>query len=266
MQRQRKIVCFANQKGGVGKTSVTALTSLALAEKGLRVLVIDSDPQANLTSLYKLLGNEETGKTDLTLYEVMKGEATAEEAINRTQYKNIDILPSSLELSASDMLFSQTGREHIVSRAIGKHAWYEYDRILIDTPPHLGILTINALTASEAVVVPVFPDAFSLSGLQQLYRTFCTVQEYTNQDLTLAGILISRMDNTNLSQNITRLMKQASEILGTKVYKQPIRKAVAIGESQYFLTNLFERNPAVAEDFRNFVEELEGDLAYVEEE
>ena len=261
---KRKAICFANQKGGVGKTSATALTAAVLDEKGYKVLVVDADPQGNLTSLYRLYGHEDSYERS-TLYEVMTGECKAEDAIYQTQYKNIDCLPSSLELSSADLELSKTGREYILQRALGKSSYDRYDVILIDTPPHLGIMTINALTAADAVVVPMFPDAFGIQGLHQLYRTINTVREYTNHSLHLAGILITRMDYTNLSANIKMLMNEASESLGTKVYKTAIRQAVALRESQYVQKNLLEENVGVADDYRNFVEELEGDLIYDEE-
>ena len=261
---KRKAICFANQKGGVGKTSATALTAAVLDEKGYKVLVVDADPQGNLTSLYRLYGHEDSYERS-TLYEVMTGEAKAEDAIYQTQYKNIDCLPSSLELSSADMELNRTGREYILQRALGKSSYDRYDFILIDTAPSLGILSINALTAADAVVVPVFPDAFAMAGLHQLYRTINTVREYTNPGLHIAGILITRMDYTNLSTNIKRLMNEGSEILGTKVFRQAIRQAVALRESQFFKYNLLEENAGVADDYRNFVEELEGDLIYDEE-
>ena len=252
-----KVIAFATQKGGQAKTTTTAQTAAGLSAKGYRVLAIDADPQGNLTSLYILDGwtPEDTAHT---IYGMMRGDCTAADAIRHTQYELIDLIPSVIDLAGADLEFSRTGREHLLKRAIAP-IQDRYDAILIDCPPSLGVLTVNALTAADAVIIPVSPDAFALTGLQQLHKTIMTVQEFCNPGLKISGVLITRMDRTNLSEAIQGILEQSAQILQTKLYKQTIRQAVSIRESQFFRTDLLQEVTAAADDYRKFVDELESE-------
>lgn len=251
-----KTIAFATQKGGQGKTTTTAQTAAGLFSKGYKVLVIDSDPQGNLTSLYDLDGwtPEDTVHS---IYGLMRGDCVASEAIRRTQY-GFDLIPSVIDLAGADLEFSQTGREHKLKRAL-LPVQEDYDVCLIDCPPSLGVLTVNALTAADAVIVPLTPDAFALSGLQQLHKTFVTVQEFCNPNLKIGGVLLTRMDRTNLSEAVHGILEQSAQILHTKLYAQTIRQAVSIRESQFFRTNLLQEATAAADDYKKFVDELESE-------
>ena len=251
-----KTIAFATQKGGQAKTTSTAQVAAGLHSKGYRVLTVDADPQGNLTSLYDLDGWTPEDVTH-SIYGLMRGDCTATEAIRRTQY-GFDLIPSVIDLAGADMEFSMTGREHKLGRAL-LPLQEDYDVCLIDCPPSLGVLTVNALTAADAVIIPVSPDAFALSGLQQLYRTIQTVQEFCNQDLKIGGVLLTRMDRTNLSEAIHGILEQSARILHTKLYSQTIRQAVAVRESQFFRTDLLQEATAAADDYRKFVDELESE-------
>ena len=230
MQRQRKIVCFANQKGGVGKTSVTALTSLALAEKGLRVLVIDSDPQANLT--FALRGNTR-GKGS---YELLEG-VPARQTIQETS-QGIDIIPSSLNLAT---VKTSTGSAKRLQKAL-QPIRSIYDLIIIDTPPTAGELLYNALQASTGLIIPLQADIF---GLQGLYQISNTAQQFSksNPDLMIKGFILTRYDQRG---TLTRAMKaqiikKAAE-LGIP-YLADIREGIAIKEAISLQRSIFEYAP-----------------------
>lgn len=251
-----KIIAFATQKGGVGKSTSTAQTAAGLSAKGYRVLVIDADPQGNLTSLYDLDGWTPED-VEHSIYGLMRGDCTVTDAIRQTQY-GFHLIPAVIDLAGADLEFSQTGREHKLKRAL-MPVQEDYDVCLIDCPPSLGVLTVNALTAADAVVIPVSPDAFALSGLQQLHKTIQTVQEFCNPGLKVSGVLLTRMDRTNLSEAVHGILEQSARILQTKLYKQTIRQAVAIRESQFFRTDLLQEATAAADDYRRFVDELESE-------
>ena len=251
-----KVITFATQKGGQAKTTTTAQTAAGLSAKGYKVLVIDADPQGNLTSLYDL-DRWTPEDTVHSIYGLLRGDCTTAEAIRRTQY-DFDLIPSVIDLAGADLEFSQTGREHKLKRAL-QSVRNDYDVCLIDCPPSLGVLTVNALTAADAVIIPVSPDAFALSGLQQLHRTIQTVQEFCNPGLKVSGVLLTRMDRTNLSEAVQGILEQSAQILQTKLYKQTIRQAVSIRESQFFRTDLLQEATAAADDYRKFVDELESE-------
>lgn len=251
-----KTIAFATQKGGQAKTTTTAQTAAGLSAKGYKVLVIDADPQGNLTSLYDLDGWTPED-AEHSIYGLMRGDCTVTDAIRQTQY-GFDLIPAVIDLAGADLEFSQTGREHKLKRAL-MPVQKDYDVCLIDCPPSLGVLTVNALTAADAVVIPVSPDAFALSGLQQLHKTIQTVQEFCNPGLKVSGVLLTRMDRTNLSEAVHGILEQSAQILQTKLYKQTIRQAVSIRESQFFRTDLLQEATAAADDYKRFVDELESE-------
>jgi chromosome partitioning protein len=183
-----KVLAFANQKGGVAKTTTTITLGVALQELGLRVLVVDMDPQGNLTMSLGL--NPDAVRP--SMYDVLVNHVNIEEALVR---RELDVVVSSIDLAAAEIAMSSLiGRERSLTKALMQVA-DRYDYILIDTPPSLGLLTINALTASDAVIVPVQCEYLSLRGLAQLERTLELVRENLNPRVHIAGILPTMYDS-----------------------------------------------------------------------
>lgn len=246
-----KIISVSNQKGGVGKTTTTAAVASGLKRKGFKVLAIDLDPQSNLT--FTMGGDSETSAT---IYDVLKGEVKAQFAIQHTPF--MDIIASNILLSSIELEFTNTGREYILSEAI-RPITSLYDYILIDTPPALSILTVNAFTASDSIIVPMLSDIFSLQGITQLYDTVDRVQRYCNNRLAFAGILLTRFNpRTLLSSEIRGTAQMISEDLGIPLFDSFIRTSVTVSEAQSLQRDLLEYAPKnnVAIDYAAFVSEL----------
>lgn len=170
-----KIVAITNQKGGVGKTTTATALASGLNRKGFNTLLVDTDPQSNASDTYRA-----TDKP--TIYEVFENKVSAVEVIQSTDQG--DIIAGDLRMSAADMTFTKQGREYILKKAL-KPIESRYDYIIIDTPPALGIITINALTAAHSLIIPMLADRYSLQGIAQLSDTIETVKEYSNPDLKL---------------------------------------------------------------------------------
>lgn len=244
-----KIISVANQKGGVGKTTTAWALVTGLKERGYKVLAVDIDPQSNLS--YVMQADEQRN----ALYEVLKSKIKAQEAVQKT--KQGDIIPSTLMLAGADMEFTNVGREYILKNAL-KALEPMYDYIIIDTPPTLGILTINALTASGGVVIPMGADIFSLQGLSQLYDTVNRVKEFCNPELNIIGILITRYNNrTILSRDLFDVIKRQTAQINAPLFKTVIREGISIKEAQTRQKSLYEDNPDsnAIHDYSNFVNE-----------
>lgn len=190
-----RIIAIENQKGGVGKTTTALSLAQAFAEAGKKSLLIDLDPQCNASDTLKAMTEDKP-----TMYDVMKGRCMALAAVQHVG-ANLDCIQSNLQLASADMEFSMQGREHLLRKAISG-IMQQYHYIDIDTPPALGILTINALTAAHEVVVPFGADRYSMQGMYQLRDTISAVQEYSNPNLVISGILLT-MDRPQ-----TRLSKE----------------------------------------------------------
>lgn len=245
-----QIIAIANRKGGVGKsTTAMALTS-GLSLKGFKVLAIDLDAQRNLTSTMKAKSDEKT------IFSVLTGDISIKESIRHTQ--NGDIIPSSKSLSGADAVITQTGKEYRLKEAIEKIK-FNYDYIIIDCPPALGILTVNALTAANTIIVPAQADIYSISGVEDLQEIITPIKKYCNKDLTVAGILLTRYSpRAVLSRDITTLTEQLAKKMGTSLFKTKIREAIAVKEAQINRESLFTYAPKakVTEDYKNFTEEF----------
>lgn len=246
-----RITTLANQKGGVGKTTTAHNLGIYLRAVGNRVLLIDVDPQCNLT---KSMGADDQLAG---VYDLFKGDQEVHEIIQRTSQG--DIISSSLILASADQEFTQTGREYMLRDSLEKVA-DEYDYVIIDTPPTLGILTINALTASNDIVVPMSADAFAIQGLTHLNEVVKRVRKYcANPSLRIDGLLMTKY-NPKLILNrsvIEQLEKGKAQEMGTRVYQAFIREGVAQREAQIEQTNVFlyDPNSNPARDYESFGKE-----------
>lgn len=250
-----KIIAIANQKGGVGKTTTATSMAAGLTQKGFSTLLIDTDPQGNATDTYGLNTDDDIP----TIFSVFYGDATVAEAIQSIDGLG-DLIPGDLRMSAADMQFTQQGREYILKEAIQKIS-DRYDYIIIDTPPTLGIVTINALTASDSVLIPMLADRYSLQGIKQLANTIDTVRKYSNPRLTIDGILLTRYNGrTILNRDVRDAITVLVEAWGTKVYKTAIRQSVLIQESQTNRESIFSYAPdsTTGRDYSDFLDEFIG--------
>jgi len=247
-----KVVAVINQKGGVGKTTTAACLIAGLAAHGMRVLGVDLDAQCNLTFALNAQADF------LTSLEVLKGESEALEAIQKTQF--CDFIAASTGLSGADAFIKETGREYKLKEALQKIK-ENYNYIILDTPPALGILTVNALTASDEIIIPAQADIFSIQGIVQLTETIYAVRKYCNNNLKILGILLTRYNNrTVLSRDIYDTLKEIASKLDTKVFKTTIREGISIKESQINRQDLFKYAPKekVTNDYKNFINEFLG--------
>lgn len=253
----KKIIAITNQKGGVGKSTTTGAVAAGLRYRGYKVLTIDMDPQGNLS--YGM-GAELTDDTP-TIYELLRGTAAIDEVIQTTNQG--DIIPANILLSGAELEFTKTGREFKLKKTIEPIS-DRYDYIIIDTPPALGILTTQAYTAADTLIVPMLSDIYSIQGITQLFEVVQSVKEYCNPILTIDGILITKYSKRAI---IKRDMKATIEDLAvkmnTKVYKTTIRESVSVIESQVMQSDIQSYAPksTVAKDYNMFIEEFLGEEA-----
>lgn len=246
-----KIIAVANQKGGVTKSTTSMALAAGLKLKGYHVLLVDTDPQCNASDTYRAKIEGEA-----TLYDVMKEGCPATEAIQTTPYG--DILPCDPLLKEAEQTFTQMGKEFILRERLEPIAG-DYDYIIIDTPPTLGVLLANALTAANSVLIPITPDRYSLQGLSQLRETLQTIRKYTNPTLTVSGLLVTKYNGrTVLARDINEDLPSIAEMLGTKVFDSKIRESIAVREAQAARLVLFEYAPSstTAQDYTAFTDEF----------
>ncbi|MDR1482537.1 MAG: ParA family protein [Synergistaceae bacterium] len=249
------IIAIANQKGGVAKTTTTASVAAALKRRGFRVLTIDLDPQGNLSDS---LGAEMFKLP--TTYELLKRVSLAPDV---TQHLDAcDIIPSNIMLAGIEQeLLSETGKEYRLKETL-RPISDRYDYILIDTPPSLGVLTINALTCADKVIIPTTAGIFAANGIQQLNNTILNIKKYCNQGLQPAGILLTKFNpRTMVGQEMKELTRHLGQHINTKVFHTFIRVSVAVEEAQANKLDLFSyrQDSTVAQDYNAFVQEyLEG--------
>ena len=219
-----KIISVANQKGGVGKTTTTVNLATILAKKGKKVLLIDTDPQGNATS-----GLGITKEVELSVYDLLVGDTELNEVVQETSIKNLKACPSNISLAGAEVeLVSMMSREQRLKTKIDV-VKDEYDYILIDCPPSLGLITLNAFTASNSVLIPVQCEYFALEGLGQLLNTVNLVKKHLNKDLEIEGALLTMYDaRTNLSNQVVKEVKKYFE---NKVYKTVIPRNVRLSEA-----------------------------------
>ena len=246
-----KVISVTNQKGGVGKTTTTGAIASGLKIKGFKVLCVDLDPQSNLS----FSAGAETEDCP-TIYDVLKGEAKTSFSIQKTQ--SFDIIASNILLSGIELEFTQTGREYLLKEALSSIK-NKYDYIFIDTPPALSILTVNAFTASDYIIIPMLADIFSLQGITQLSETIERVRTYCNPNLKIEGIILTKYNKrTILSREIKGTAELIAQELHTSLFNTTIRASVAVMESQTNQQNIHEYSPrnGATLDYVNLVDEF----------
>jgi len=245
----QRVIVFANQKGGVAKTTTTLNLGVAFAEHGLRVLIVDLDPQGNLTMSQGM----NPGAIERSMFDVLVHRLPISEVIHK---KEVDIAVSSIDLAGAELALSaMIGRERALEKAL-LEVRDKYDFVLIDTPPSLGLLTINAFVAATGVIVPVQCEYLSLRGLVQLENTLAMVRENLNPDVKVEGILPTMLDSRTLHS------REAIEILeenfGELVYKTRIRKTVRYAEAPVKGLSVLKYDPngSAAEAYRELAKEV----------
>ena len=247
-----RIIAVANQKGGVGKTTTAINLAACLAEAGKKVLTIDLDPQGNMTSG---LGVDKNN-VENTLYELLLGEAEAKDTIVKDVVENVDLIPSNVNLSGAEIeLIGVDEKEYIMKKIIDK-VRRKYDYIIMDCPPSLNMLTINALTAANSVLVPIQCEYYALEGLSQLIHTINLVKERLNPNLNIDGVVFTMYDSrTNLSMQVVENVKQN---LNQKVYNTLIPRNIRLAEAPSYgmPINMYDPKSAGAEAYMQLAEEV----------
>ena len=247
-----RIISVASQKGGVGKTTTAINLGACLAQESRRVLIVDVDPQANATSGLGVNGNDQ--KT--TIYEVLLGHAEIGEAVLPTALANLDVAVSGQRLSGAEVeLVGVMARETRLKLALGK-VRDQYDYILVDSPPSLGLLTVNALTASDSVLIPLQCEYLALEGLTQLIGAIRLVQDHLNPGLRIEGVLLTMYDSRlNLSQQVA---DEARKFFAERVYRTMIPRNVRLSEAPSFGKPivLYDPHSTGAESYRELAREV----------
>ena len=251
-KRMGKTIAIANQKGGVGKTTTSINLSASLAAKGKKVLVIDTDPQGNTTSGFGVEKND----LENTVYELMLSECSIKECILNNVIDGVSIIPSNVNLAAAEIeLIGVDRKEYILKREV---EWIKdnYDYIIIDCPPSLSMLTINAMTTADTVLVPIQCEYYALEGLSQLIHTINLVKERLNPDLDIEGVVFTMYDSrTNLSMQVVENVKSN---LSQKVFKTLIPRNIRLAEAPSYgmPINAYDPKSAGAEAYMQLAEEV----------
>ncbi len=247
-----RIIAIANQKGGVGKTTSAINLSACLAEEGQRVLLIDLDPQGNATSGLGVDKDE----VERSVYDLILSECEITDSIVNTEIERLSIIPSSVHLAGAEIeLLDVEGKEYVLRNSVNTIR-DDYDFILIDCPPSLNMLTINAMTTADTILVPIQCEYYALEGLSQLIHTINLVQERLNEDLVIEGVVFTMYDGrTNLSQQV---VENVRENLKTKIYETVIPRNIRLAEApSYGLPiELFDANSSGAKSYRSLAKEI----------
>jgi chromosome partitioning protein len=247
-----KIISICNQKGGTGKTTTTINLSAALAELGKKILIVDVDPQGNATSGVGINKNE----LKTSVYDVLLHKCSPNEVLIPGVYPNLDILPCNINLTGAEIeLVGVLSRETRLKKAIESVA-SQYDFVFIDSPPSLGILTLNALVASDSIIVPIQCEFYALEGVSQLMNTLNLIRDGLNADLSIEGVLLTMADyRTNLT---TEVIKEIQGYFKEKVYKTVIPRNVRLSEAPSFgkPINLYDRHSIGAQKYFDLAQEV----------
>ena len=247
-----RIIAIANQKGGLGKTTTAINLSASLASLGKKVLALDMDPQGNMTSGLSVIKDE----VENSVYDLIIGNAGIEECICKDVFENLDVLPSNINLSAAEIeLIGVDNKEYIIKNEIEK-VKDNYEFIIIDCPPALSMLTINAMTTADSVLVPIQCEYYALEGLSQLIHTIELVQDRLNPTLEMEGVVFTMYDaRTNLSLQVVENVKDNLE---QNIYKTIIPRNIRLAEApSYGLPiNLYDPKSAGAESYLLLAEEV----------
>ena len=247
-----RVIAIANQKGGVGKTTTAINLSACLAEKNKKVLVIDIDPQGNTTSRLGIDKEEQ----EVTVYELMISDVGIKDVIIHTEIENLDLIPSNVNLSGAEIdLIGIEDREYVLRRKVDE-VKEEYDFIILDCPPSLSMLTVNAMTTADTVLVPIQCEYYALEGLSQLIHTVNLVKERLNPELELEGVVFTMYDSrTNLSLQVVENVK---DNLHQTIYKTIIPRNVRLAEapSHGLPINLYDSKSSGAESYRQLADEV----------
>ena len=247
-----RIIAVANQKGGVGKTTTVINLSSCLASLGKKVLAIDMDPQGNMTSGLGIDKNE----VEYTVYELILGQVGIEKVICKDALENLDVLPTNINLSAAEIeLIGVEEKEFIIRKEVDK-VKKNYDFIVIDCPPSLSMLTINAMTTADSVLVPIQCEYYALEGLSQLIHTIDLVKERLNPELKIEGVVFTMYDaRTNLSLQVVENVK---DNLQQTIYKTIIPRNIRLAEapSHGLPINLYDPKSSGAESYMLLAEEV----------
>ena len=247
-----RIIAVANQKGGVGKSTTAINLSACLADKGKKVLASDMDPQGNTTSGF---GVDKNG-IENTLYELLLGEAETKDTIVKDVVENLDLIPSNINLSGAEIELVGIDDKEFILKGITDKLRRKYDYIILDCPPSLNMLTINALTAATSVLVPIQCEYYALEGLSQLIHTIDLVKERLNKRLKMEGVVFTMYDaRTNLSLQVVENVK---ENLNQNIYKTIIPRNVRLAEAPSYgqPINIYDPRSAGAESYRLLAEEV----------
>ena len=250
-----KIIAVANQKGGVGKTTTVINLMAGLGKAGKKCLLVDADPQGNSTSGLGI------NKRDVrySTYDLLTREERAAEAILHTEYKNVDLIPSSMELAAAEIELVELQDRTMQLRQALVSVKDEYDYIMIDCPPSMGLTTLNAFSACDSVIIPIQCEYYALEGLSQLIHTVNLVKERLNPELEMEGVVFTMYDSrTNLSMQVVENVKQN---LRQKVYRTLIPRNIRLAEAPSYgmPINLYDAKSAGAEAYMSLAAEVMGE-------